>query len=58
MQDFVRIHGIKIKAHVDRKPVKITLIPDERDIDFRYRDGWVVFEAEPLEIHSVYRIVT
>ena len=55
-QDFPVIHGIKIKAHVNSKPVKITTVYDEKNIDFMYRSGWIVLEAEPLEIHSVYKI--
>ncbi len=58
MQDFTTVHGIKIKARVNSKPVKIIIVPDERNIDFKYRNGWIEFEAEPLEIHSVYKIAT
>ena len=40
----------------DTKPVRITSVPDGKNIVFTYRNRRVIFEAEPLEIHSVYRI--
>ena len=56
VQDMMTVHGIVVRAKADSRPKRITLVPEGRDIAFSYSDGWVEFPAEPLDIHSVYRI--
>ncbi|MFC1693683.1 hypothetical protein ACFL1R_09280 [Candidatus Latescibacterota bacterium] len=56
VQDFPVIHDIHIRIRLDEKPVRITAVPGGVNIQVTYRNGWVMFRAEPLEIHSVYRI--
>ena len=56
VQDLPSVHGIRIHVRLDTKPVRITSVPDGKNIAFTYRNRRVTFEAEPLEIHSVYRI--
>ena len=36
----------------------IETVPGGGMVAFTYRNDWASFEAEPLEIHSVYRIET
>ncbi len=55
-QDFPIIHGIRVKARLKNRPVNINSVPDGDDVKFTYRNGWALFEAEPLFIHNVYRI--
>ncbi len=57
-QDFPIIHGIRVKVRLKNRPASITSVPDGGDVKFTYRNGLVSFDAEPLEIHSVYRIET
>ena len=56
VQDLPSVHGIRIHVRLDTKPVSIISVPDGKNIEFTYRSGSVTFEAEPLKIHSVYKI--
>ena len=55
-QDFVTVHGIRVRLRLRGKPVRITRIPSGEEVAFKYLDDWVSFDAAPLEIHEVYRI--
>jgi hypothetical protein len=55
-QDFPLVYGIQISMRLPRKPQAVALVPEGRKIPFTYSDGTVVFDAEPLRIHSVYMI--
>lgn len=57
VQDFTAVPGITVKVRFDRKPSELTLVPDGKRIDFTFSGGWLVFKAQPLQIHDVYRIV-
>ena len=56
VQDFIAVHGIRVKVRLKNRPSNITVVPDGEKVAFTYRDGWASFDAEPLEIHSVYRV--
>ena len=56
IQDFIAVHGIQVKVKLKNRPVNITTVPDGKNISFTYRTGWVSFDAEPLDIHNMYRI--
>jgi hypothetical protein len=56
IQDFVTVHGMSVRARTGKKPAGITIVPDGRNVPFTYKNGWIAFDAEPLEIHCVYRI--
>ena len=56
-QDFPVVHGIRVSIKTDFKPSSVTLVPDREKIRFAFSEGVISFEAEPLHIHSVYRIV-
>ena len=55
-QDFPTVHGIRIRLQTDRKPSRVTTVPDGGTVAFTHRNGWVTIDAEPLKVHSVYRI--
>ncbi len=55
-QDFTTVHGMTVRLRLPEKPKRITLVPDNRNIDFTYSRGWLTFEALPLTIHHVYKI--
>jgi len=55
-QDFPIIHGMKVKVRLKNRPANITAVPGGEKVAFTYRNGLATFDAEPLEIHSVYRI--
>ncbi|MBT4484287.1 MAG: hypothetical protein HOC71_11505, partial [Candidatus Latescibacteria bacterium] len=56
IQDFITVHGIRVRARLNKKPAGIKTVPDGKKVMFTYRNGWASFEAEPLDIHSVYNI--
>ncbi|MFC1541555.1 alpha-amylase family protein [Candidatus Latescibacterota bacterium] len=56
IQDFITVHGIRVRVRLDKTPTWITIVPESRNVTFTYSNGWAAFDAEPLEIHSVYRI--
>ncbi|MBT4483072.1 MAG: hypothetical protein HOC71_05285, partial [Candidatus Latescibacteria bacterium] len=55
-QDFPVVHGNRVRLRLSTKPAGVTAVPGGDKIAFTYRNGWVVFDAKPLDIHSVYRI--
>ena len=57
VQDFSAVHGMRVKVKLDKKPASLALIPDGKSVNFTYSGGWMTFEALPLLIHDVYRIV-
>lgn len=56
VQDFWPVSGIKVQVQSSQKPDRVSLVPENREVQFTFQDGFVSFEAEPLLIHSVYRI--
>ena len=56
VQDFTTVHGIRVRVMLSRKPSGITTVPDGKRITFAYQSDWLIFEADPLDIHRVYRI--
>ena len=56
-QDFPVVHGIQVHIKTDVKPSSVDVVPEGRKVRFAYRNGMISFEAEPLHIHNVYRIV-
>ena len=57
VQDFTISFGIIVSVRTPSRPKSLTLVPDVRKIAFDYSGGVVRFEAEPLKIHDVYRMV-
>jgi hypothetical protein len=57
VQDFNTVKGIRIKVRLDVRPAGVTPIPAGKQVNFAYSGGWLVFEANPLKIHDIYRIV-
>ena len=56
VQDLPTIHGIRVQLRVESPPVAVTSVPDGKNISFTYQGQRVSFDAEPLAIHSMYRI--
>ena len=56
VQDMTTVYGIRVKARLKKRPAGITSVPDGQRVEFTYRNGWVSFDSEPLEIHNMYRI--
>ena len=57
VQDFPVTQGMRVKVTLDRKPASLALIPEGKTVNFTWSGGWMTFEARPLRIHDVYRIV-
>ena len=56
VQDMPTIHGIRVQVRVESRPVRITAVPEGKDLAFTYQGQRATFDAEPLQIHQVYRI--
>ena len=57
IQGMPPVHGIRVKVKLDKKPAGLTLVPEGMTMNFTYSGGWMSFDARPLKIHDVYRIV-
>lgn len=57
-QDFVTVHGIRVRVRLEGSPVRVTRVPAGEAVPFAQQDGWISFDAAPLRIHEVYRIET
>ena len=55
-QDFTTVYGIRVRIRLIGKPAGITTVPGGEKVAYDYRNGWVSFDAKPLNIHEVYRI--
>ena len=56
MHEYVRVHGIRVRAKLNARPKRITAVPEGSPVSFEWRAPWAVFNAAPLAIHSVYLI--
>ena len=57
VQDIPTVYGIKVRARLEKEPSSVQLVPDRKTIEFEYSDNWLQFEAGPLKIHNVYRVM-
>jgi hypothetical protein len=57
VQDFPAVHGMRVRVRLEGRPKGVALLPDGGKVDFTYSGGWLTFDARPLGIHDVYRIV-
>ena len=51
------VSPFKVRVKCEAKPRAVTLLPDATEIEFKYKEGYVEFEASKLEIFDMYRIV-
>jgi hypothetical protein len=56
VQALAEVHGIRVRIRADSRPVNLMSVPERKNIEFEYSRGHITFDAEPLNIHSVYRI--
>ena len=47
------MYGVEVSLKSDRKPSRVYLAPDEKDIPFEYADGEIKYLIEKLENHAV-----
>jgi hypothetical protein len=55
-QECVRVDGIRVRASVPTQPKGVVSVPENENIPYEWRDGWITFAAQPLGIHAVYMI--
>jgi len=55
-RDFAAVHDIRVRVRATVRPRKVSLVPEQQNVDFEWRNGWLAFTARPLQIHSVYMI--
>jgi hypothetical protein len=51
------IHDLKVEYLRDKKPSKVILLPENKELEFSYNNGRVCFEIEKLDIHSIIEII-
>ena len=56
-QNFTVVHGITVSLRLEKKPSSITVVPEGKNVAYTYSNGLASFNAEPLGIHGVYRIL-
>ena len=57
VQDFTIVHGIRIHVNLGAKPRSLETVPEKETIPYEYKNGCISFDAIPLRIHEVYRII-
>lgn len=57
VQDMPAVHGMRVKVRLDKKPAGLLFVPEGKAVKYSYSGGWLRFDAAPLRIHDVYRIV-
>ncbi len=53
IEDTVPLYNVKCVVKVDKKPSKITLEPQEKEIDFVFADGKAEFTVPEIDIHQM-----
>ena len=53
----LHIHNLKIEYLHDKKPKKLVQFPDNKELEFSYKNGRVCFEIASLDIHSIIEII-
>jgi hypothetical protein len=57
ISDMPSVYEMRVKVRLDKRPESLTLVPEMKDVNFSFADGWMTFEALPLKLHDIYRIV-
>ena len=57
VQDFPAVHGMRVRVRLGERPKEVFLLPEGGKVNFTYSGGWLTFDAHPLRIHDIYRIV-
>lgn len=52
----LKLPAFSVSAKVARRPRRVILLPDESEVDFKYSDGRVSFEARSLDMFDMYKI--
>ena len=55
-QEFPPVQGIEVRLRLESAPKNVALVPEKKNLDYAFKEGWLSFIAEPLKIHSVYCI--
>lgn len=51
-----KVGNIEVKVKCDRFPKKILLLPDEKEIEYDFSEGYVKFDVKKLDIFAMYKI--
>jgi hypothetical protein len=57
VQDLPAVHGMAVRVRLEKRPADLLLLPEGKKVGFTWSDGWMRFEAVPLAVHDVYRII-
>jgi hypothetical protein len=57
VQTIPAVHGMVVRVRLEKSPGSLALLPEGKKVDFTWSGGWMRFEALPLHVHDVYRII-
>ena len=52
IEDLIHLYNIDVSVKFDKKPKRVYLAPQNKDIDFEYKDGYVNFTVD-FECHQM-----
>ncbi len=53
IEDVVPIFDIDVSVKCEKKPAKVTLVPENKELDFKFADGEVSFAVPKVYIHQM-----
>ena len=56
IEDIVPLYDINVSLRMDQSPNKVTYVPEDRPIDFKYESGRLKFVVDKLEMHNMIEI--
>ena len=56
IEDIVPLYDINVSLRMDQSPNKVTCVPEDRSIDFKYESGRLTFMVDKLEMHKMIEI--
>jgi hypothetical protein len=51
-----KLSAFTVAVKTDKMPKRVTLLPEETDVDWSYNNGYVTFNARELDIFDMYKI--
>jgi beta-galactosidase GanA len=49
----IPIHNIQVKLKVEGKPKSVMLVPEKKKLDWKMKDGYLIFKVPELHIYSI-----
>ena len=56
IEDIVPLYDISVSLQMDQSPNKVTCVPEDQPINFKYESGRLTFMVDKLEMHKMIEI--